>query len=335
MTIIDDLVGKLNPTNSITPEDATSESLSTIRALSLNDDETALCDSSPHTTVPQRRPSILEKVLSLRRSTSPATNNGVASTIPELPPLPPITLRGVKPSTKRRLLDNSLACEIRNILPPRLQLYREWDMVYSMDQDGISLQTLYRLCDPDTQLQQLRKSHQEHGFAELVVSGMIVSHSGRSHGRRHHGYVMIIMDEHKHRFGCFLNEHPKTSNSKRYYGNGDCFLWKCEKYTPHEFLASGDSLPASEKESERFKAFMSTGLNSNFIYSNADFISIGASEGNNGLWVDRSLENGVSCKCDTFGNEVLCELGLSSNCTKFKIMGLEVWRIGQLKDQSH
>lgn len=213
-------------------------------------------------------------------------------------------------------------------------------MVYSMDQDGISLQTLYRRCDPENQLKESRKSQQDQGFAELVVSGMIVSSatvkSSRSRGRRHHGYVMVIVDDQHNKFGCFLNEHPKPSNSKRYYGNGDCFLWKCEKYTPHEFLASGDSLPPSdcESKSERLKAFMSTGLNSNFIYSNSDFISIGASDGNNGLWIDRSLENGVSCKCDTFGNEVLCEPGLHSKYAKFKIMGLEVWRVGQLRDKN-
>ena len=48
------------------------------------------------------------------------------------------------------------------------------------------------------------------------------------------------------------------------------------------------------------KAFMYTGINDNIIYSNHDFIAIGSSNGQNGLFIDKSLLSGVSYSCDTF-----------------------------------
>lgn len=300
--------------------------------------------SLPDAPAPGRASSVLKKVLSFGKS-SPQTLTPLQESDLSLllPPLPPIRLLGLSEKSRRRLMDLELAGDIRNLMPPRLQLYREWELVYSTDRDGISLQTLYRNCDPVNQLKLLRKDTPQRGFADLVVSGMIIgsrTHSTAKHGRRHHGYVMVVLDQHNRRFGCFLNEHLKLSGNKRYYGNGDCFLWKCEHYTPHDISPAGSGASLEQdcnnteetKEQERFKAFMHTGLNSNIVYSNLSFVAIGSSQGNNGLWIDKSLDNGVSCKCDTFGNEVLCDSGLQSSCQKFKIIALQVWRVGLLED---
>lgn len=46
-------------------------------------------------------------------------------------------------------------------------------------------------------------------------------------------------------------------------------------------------------------------------------------DGHYGLWIDGSLEKGVSSTCPTFGNEPLSEEG-----TKFEVIGVEVWYIG-------
>lgn len=59
-----------------------------------------------------------------------------------LPPLSQLSLKGYKSSTKRRLLDDELASNIRNLLPARLQLFDEWDLVYSLEQHGVSLNTI-------------------------------------------------------------------------------------------------------------------------------------------------------------------------------------------------
>lgn len=47
------------------------------------------------------------------------------------------------------------------------------------------------------------------------------------------------------------------------------------------------------------------------------------SDGHYGLWIDASLENGISDSCPTFGNEPLSDDG-----KKFDVLGVEVWYIG-------
>lgn len=46
-------------------------------------------------------------------------------------------------------------------------------------------------------------------------------------------------------------------------------------------------------------------------------------DGHYGLWLDSSLEKGVSAPSQTFGNEPLSDEG-----TKFDILGVEVWYVG-------
>jgi hypothetical protein len=65
------------------------------------------------------------------------------------PPLTPLTLSGWRPSTKDngRLLTRALAEEIRLLIPAGLQLVDEWKLIYSLEQDGVSLSTLYEKCE--------------------------------------------------------------------------------------------------------------------------------------------------------------------------------------------
>lgn len=48
---------------------------------------------------------------------------------------------------KGKLLTEALAEEIRLLLPPRLQLVDEWCLAYSLEQNGVSLATLYKEAD--------------------------------------------------------------------------------------------------------------------------------------------------------------------------------------------
>lgn len=65
------------------------------------------------------------------------------------PPLTPLTLTGHKSETAEsaRLLTKSLAEEIRLLVPARLQLVETWSLAYSLEQDGVSLATMYKKCD--------------------------------------------------------------------------------------------------------------------------------------------------------------------------------------------
>lgn len=235
-----------------------------------------------------------------------------------------VFLSGTPNNYIHQILDAELAADLRPLLPPRLQLDDEWHLIYSMDLHGISLNTLYRMSDPDVQLQNHRatlgQKKASSGYADNVVKNMVVfTRNDIPLGTRPHGYVLALEDSKGNRFGCYLNEHLRPTDKKRYYGNGECFLWKSE------WQNEDHKLPRS------LKAFMYTGINDNIIYSNHEFIAIGSSSGNNGLWVDKSLCLGYSYRCETFGNEILNEHGDSPHkYGKFKIMNLEIWRIGRL-----
>lgn len=84
-----------------------------------------------------------------------------------------------------------------------------------------------------------------------------------------------------------------------------------------------DSSGASTPEQIRFKAFPYSGVNDYLIYCEHDYLSVGGGDGHYGLWLDSSLENGVSSACMTFGNE-----GLSDEGEKFEILGVEIWHVG-------
>lgn len=64
------------------------------------------------------------------------------------PPLTSLSLIGFDPTSPRsaQILSRTLAEEIRLLLPPRLQLVDTWSLTYSLEQDGVSLATLYNKC---------------------------------------------------------------------------------------------------------------------------------------------------------------------------------------------
>jgi hypothetical protein len=271
----------------------------------------------------EKRPSLLDRLMRRGSETKEKENSTppALETEDELPPLSDLKLVGYKATTRRRLLGSELAHNIRNLVPRRLQLASEWDLVYSMEQDGISLRSLYRNNDRDQQVAQMKRQRKtaDTGYASLVVNSMVGGHGYHNEIRRPVGYVLVIQDSTGAIFGSYLNENLRLMEHKRYYGNGECFLWKCER--------TGDG-------SMRFKAFVYTGINDNIIYSNSQFIAIGSSGGHNGIWIDKLLCSGVSAYCETFGNEVLCGSSHTggppphSKEGRFEIIGLEVWRIG-------
>jgi hypothetical protein len=79
---------------------------------------------------------------------TPPQMNRIASPMMRPPPLEPLSLRGFRDDTPddARLLTTAIAEEIRIMVPARLSLVDEWALIYSLDQDGASLATLYEKC---------------------------------------------------------------------------------------------------------------------------------------------------------------------------------------------
>ncbi|KAM0715871.1 hypothetical protein Q7P37_008385 [Cladosporium fusiforme] len=130
------------------------------------------------------------------------------------PPLTPLSLSGYKDSTpaKARLLSKAVAEEIRLLLPPRLQLADNWQLAYSLEQDGSTLSTLY-------------------------------SHAARYRGKRA-GFVLVIRDSTNGIFGAYLSDPPRPHAS--YYGSGECFLWRALRLPALPDLSSLPPPPSAD-----------------------------------------------------------------------------------------
>ncbi|KAF2196893.1 TLD-domain-containing protein [Delitschia confertaspora ATCC 74209] len=240
------------------------------------------------------------------------------------PPLTPLTLKGYKSGTQSsaKLLSTALAEEIRLLVPPRLQLVDTWNLTYSLEQNGVSLATLYEKCD-------------------------------EYRGKRG-GFVIVVKDSSGGIFGAYLSDPPHPSS--HFYGTGECFLWRAHILNSIPDMSSlppppsadttnaqrmttvartksdTQGVPQSGKtvrsgvstpERIRFKAFPYSGVNDYLIFCEQGFLSVGGGDGHYGLWLDDNLENGVSSTCPTFGNEPLSDEG-----TKFEVLGVELWYIG-------
>ncbi|KAJ2983986.1 hypothetical protein NQ176_g301 [Zarea fungicola] len=227
------------------------------------------------------------------------------------PPLDPIVLHGYKQNTptSSRLLNTSVAEEIRSMVPERLRIVEDWNLVYSLEQDGSSLSTLYQKC--------------------------------RAYEGRRVGFVLVVQDQEGGTFGAYLSEFPHPAPS--YYGNGECFLWRVSMLASLPLPPSADTTnltrsttlamnPSAHRdgastpgslETIRFKAFPYSGLNDFYINCETSFLSVGSGGGHYGLWLDDSLDVGHSSMCETFGNEPLSDTG-----HKFSVVGVELWVLG-------
>ncbi|KAI5855371.1 TLD-domain-containing protein [Tricharina praecox] len=220
----------------------------------------------------------------LAAHTRPSPSPPSLYTPPALPPLPALRL------PRDRLLKQALAEEIRLLLPPRLQLHEHWHCVYALDIHGVSLGTLYSRC------------------------------SGGGGGSGSVGFVLVVRDSLGGIFGAFVNEPLRPRHG--YYGTGECFLWK-SRLLPSLPSSSHPSSPNTETHLS-FQAFPYSGVNDYMILCDWSYVSIGGGDGKYGLWLDSTLEKGVSACCPTFGNEPLSEdVG-----GKFEVLDVEVWRVG-------
>ncbi len=177
-----------------------------------------------------------------------------------------------------KLLNKALAEEIRLLVPPRLQLVDEWSLMYSLEQNGVSLATLYKNADD-------------------------------YRGKRG-GFVLVVRDAGGGIFGAYLSDAPHPSS--HFYGNGECFLWRARILKSLPDLAnlppppsadtthatrmttlatstakpkpSALSPPASGSASRsgtatperiRFKAFPYSGVNDYMIFCEHSFLSVG------------------------------------------------------------
>ncbi|KAI8336533.1 TLD-domain-containing protein [Chlamydoabsidia padenii] len=197
--------------------------------------------------------------------------------------IPPPTLTNRHPSTYP-LLTSLLSEQLRPYLPRRYRLASEWCLLYSLDQHGASLSTLYQLAKD----------------------------SGPC--------ILILKDDEQQIFGAYLNESIRLDLS--YYGTGECFLWKIPPPTNNP--SSSGSPPSNHHHpTPKIKVFPWTGKNEYMIYSTVDCIALGGGGGKFGLWINQDLEKGHSEPCATFDNECL-SLNPLFNCVDLEIWSFRI-----------
>ncbi|KAL9057865.1 MAG: hypothetical protein Q9162_002095 [Coniocarpon cinnabarinum] len=277
------------------------------------------------------------------------------------PPLTPLTLSGYKSPTRpdARLLARSVAEEIRLLIPPRLQLMNEWRLAFSLDQDGSSLSTLYSACNsPEFGGSSSTTAAKNQGGFVMVVKdslggifGAYLTDPPKPSAGHYYGHGECFLWR-----AAVLPQIPTLgdlppppsedtthatrstttvlSNRTRPLGagstaNGNGLL------NPNSLPGSGATTPRSgisTPERIRFKAFPYSGENDYLIFCEQGFFSIGGGDGHYGLWLDDSLDKGISQTCPTFGNEPLSEEseqgGTGAGKGSFEILGVECWWVG-------
>ncbi|CCX16479.1 TLD-domain-containing protein [Pyronema domesticum] len=219
------------------------------------------------------------------------------------------SLNGFKEETKSRIMTLELAEKLRERMPGRPKFYDRWSLVYSLEQHGISLKTLYHRCRRNLDYSEPNNLH-----LRQYLQGY---------------FVLVVKDYSGGIFGAFVNEAFRPE--KLFFGNKDCFLWKASVQDSKEnkLEPDMDDRPGNpdSKTQYNLNVYNYTGANKYLITCGHDHLSVGGSHNyKSGLWLDELLERGVTETVATFDNDPLSDEPEG----KFGIQGVEIWKMGDL-----
>lgn len=205
------------------------------------------------------------------------------------------------------VLSEDVADMLRPHLPPLPRLAKTWTLLYSTDQHGISISTLYK---------NVEKVYGMNGGCVLAVREAI-DEDGDGDIDTNDVAQARTAQKNPPCFGVWLGTGLKC-NEGSYYGSGESFLWKT-------IGPNGKSHFGCPSE---VKVFKWTGRNDYVALCESDYLSFGGGDGKYGLYVDSSFVDGTSERCDTFANETLCGEHDIPTRARFECLALEVWRVG-------
>ncbi|KAL6602311.1 TLD-domain-containing protein [Neocallimastix sp. 'constans'] len=168
---------------------------------------------------------------------------------------PNIELIGRK-SFENNVISLFLAEKLRKILPPYYRECHKWELVFSVIDHGSSINTLLLKCQ------------------ETHLNGSM---------------ILGILDNEGGIYGAYLSEIIHVS--ERFYGSGECFLWK---------------LNNEKKEIEYYRGSVENQYN---IVTEKSFIAFGGGNGEFGLYISSDLLNGYTTYCPTYKNPPLTPNG--------------------------
>jgi len=178
---------------------------------------------------------------------------------------PNIELVGRK-SCENIVISIFLAEKLRKILPPYYRECQKWELVFSVVDHGSTITTLLNKCE------------------ETELSG---------------SFLLAILDTNGYIYGAYLSEGIHVC--KRFYGSGECFLWKLDN---------------EKKELEYYRGSVE---NQYHIVTDKSFIAFGGGNGDFGLYISSDLLNGYTTNCPTYNNPPLTPSG------SFECLNIEIW----------
>jgi len=168
------------------------------------------------------------------------------------------------------IITGELALDIQTQLPNNLRAKDKWTMQYSLSASSKN------------------KEQPAQNLGDLIEAS-----------RNHGSCLLIIQDDNNYKFGIFLNEELRNSNTS--YGSNDWFLWKYQNSKLEVFRPN-----INEK--------------TNLIFSNNDVLSVGGNnDGDYALYIDKYLRNGHSYLNKNLKNKNLASF------TNFYVSELELW----------
>ncbi|KAG8914587.1 oxidation resistance protein 1 [Tulasnella sp. 417] len=200
------------------------------------------------------------------------------------------------------VLSGEVADMLRPHLPPLPRLAKTWTLLYSTDQHGISISTLYK---------NVEKVYGMNGGCVLAVREAI-DEDGDGDIDAHDVTQARTDLKSSPCFGVWLGTGLKC-NEGSYYGSGESFLWK----------TIGPNRKSHFGSPSEVKVFKWTGRNDYVALCESDYLSFGGGDGKYGLYVDSSFVDGTSERCDTFANETLCGEHDIPSRARFECLALE------------
>ncbi|KAG8988373.1 oxidation resistance protein 1 [Tulasnella sp. 427] len=203
------------------------------------------------------------------------------------------------------VLSGDVADMLRPNLPPLPRLAQTWTLLYSTDQHGMSISTLYKNVEKVYGMNggcilAIREAVDEDGDGDIDANDIAQAKEARKSTPC---------------FGVWVGTGIKC-NEGSYYGSGESFLWKTVGPNPASHFGAPSGV----------KVFKWTGRNDYVALCESEYLSFGGGDGKYGLYVDSSFVDGTSERCETFANETLCGDHDMSGRARFECLALEVWR---------
>ena len=214
------------------------------------------------------------------------------------------------------IMTTSIALQLRKHLPRRFKDSLKWKLIFSLEQHGISMQTLYG------NMKQFCNEHCE-GNSTRCASVLIIkttdgdifggfvtecwrSNSGSGAAKE---VATIMHSENSSAVSSLLA--GSVGRGRSYYGTGESFVFK-----------TTNAEQGSESGEHQVVVYEWAFTNDYFMLSEVDFLAMGGGDGKFSIYLDGDLLRGHCGNAPTFSNDKpLC----SNESGEFKCKALEIW----------